>query len=84
MCTGLYSTFIVLFSNPLEVCLAMASSSRLKTNATTLQTVLVQNNQIRIGEKGEVSRKENIVSRFMSSLESTSIPKYRFVSDSVE
>lgn len=49
-----------------KVCLATAPGSHLKTNATTRETVLAQNNQIRIGEKGEVSRKENTVLRFMS------------------
>lgn len=66
LCTGLYSTCIALFSNPLEVCLATAPRSHLKTNTTTLETVLAQNNQRRIGKKGEVSRRKNTVLRFMS------------------
>lgn len=63
--TGLYSTFH-LFSNPLEICFATAPRSHSKTNPTTLETVLAQNNKIRIGQQGEVSRKQNIILRFMS------------------
>lgn len=65
-CTRLYSIFIALFSNPLEVFLAVAPRYHLKTSATTLEPVLAQNKQLRLGEKGEVSREENIVLRFMS------------------
>lgn len=64
--TGLYSTFIYLFSNPLEIFLGMAPRSHSKPNPTTLETVLAQNNQIRIVQKGEVRRKQNTVLRFMS------------------